>query len=594
MQLTDEQLKIINAEGNIKINAVAGSGKTTTIIAYAKSKPTSSKILYIAFNKTVKEEAIRKFAKNNLTNVTVETAHSLAFKYIVRGRKYEIAKRDYTPLDIVKILSIPKYVDKHAEFVIANHVKKYVSLFCNSNVRFVQDVNYLGTISNDNALAFAHEHTNAIILYTRQLLAKMDKAAIAITHDFYLKKFQLSNQQLPFDYILFDEGQDASNAMLDIFMQQNAIKVIVGDTHQQIYGWRYAVNSLEQVDYTTHHLSKSFRFKNEIALIAKQVIGMKEIIRTDHKIILTGVGNYSDKLTNAIIGRTNIGLLKKAIDYVVDNQKAKHIYFEGNFNTYTYADDGASLYDILNLYTGKRLLIRDALIKSMKNMEELEEYIEKTEDKELGMMLEIVEEYEENIYDILKEIKEKHVASHEREKAEVIFSTVHRCKGMEYDTVELAEDFVNKTTLNKLSDDDLKNSLIINRWNEEINLLYVAITRAKVVLRIPESLIPNYIADSSSIKILKVIEDKIMVRETSNKSQAIYTHIAKKGKVTAPPSYMDRMKEKHTGAYQPWTEMLDKELIKQYKKGKTITEIAATFDRTKGAILSRLKKLGEA
>ena len=29
-------------------------------------------------------------------------------------------------------------------------------------------------------------------------------------------------------------------------------------------------------------------------------------------------------------------------------------YFEGNINSYTYADDGASLYDILNLYNGKK------------------------------------------------------------------------------------------------------------------------------------------------------------------------------------------------------------------------------------------------
>ena len=88
----------------------------------------------------------------------------------------------------------------------------------------------------------------------------MNKGEIEITHDFYLKKFQLSNPVLYYDYILFDEGQDASPAMLDVFLKQQATKVIVGDTHQQIYGWRFAVNSLEQVDFTTYHLSTSFRF----------------------------------------------------------------------------------------------------------------------------------------------------------------------------------------------------------------------------------------------------------------------------------------------------------------------------------------------
>ena len=39
MDLTIEQYDIINSTGNIKINAVAGSGKTTTILEYAKTRP---------------------------------------------------------------------------------------------------------------------------------------------------------------------------------------------------------------------------------------------------------------------------------------------------------------------------------------------------------------------------------------------------------------------------------------------------------------------------------------------------------------------------------------------------------------------------
>ena len=45
MKLTAEQKAIINSTGNIKINAVAGSGKTTTLIEYAKARPKGSKIL---------------------------------------------------------------------------------------------------------------------------------------------------------------------------------------------------------------------------------------------------------------------------------------------------------------------------------------------------------------------------------------------------------------------------------------------------------------------------------------------------------------------------------------------------------------------
>ena len=66
-----------------------------------------------------------------------------------------------------------------------------------------------------------------------------------------------------------------------------------------------------------------------------------------------------DVKVHAILGRTNLGLLLKAIETVTENKKLKSLYFEGNINSYTYADEGASLYDVLNLHNGKRKLIRN-------------------------------------------------------------------------------------------------------------------------------------------------------------------------------------------------------------------------------------------
>lgn len=81
MQLTDEQIKIIKSNGNIKINAIAGSGKTTSLVQYARARA-NARILYLAFNKSVKLEAISKFQEKGLKNVRVETAHSLAYHYM--------------------------------------------------------------------------------------------------------------------------------------------------------------------------------------------------------------------------------------------------------------------------------------------------------------------------------------------------------------------------------------------------------------------------------------------------------------------------------------------------------------------------------
>src|SRR6185312_6930595 len=270
MILTPEQLAIINSRGNIKINAVAGSGKTTTIIEYAKTRDKKSKILYIAFNKSVKQEAIKKFKNSGLQNVTVETSHSLAYRHIVSGHNYSV-RNSYKAHEVATILGIKNSGEKHIEFIAANHINKFTSYFCNADKEKVFEVNYLDVVRDVEAQSFVKANYYVLSDYVRRFLDKMNKGEIDVTHDFYLKKFQLSNPKLGFDYILFDEGQDASPVMLDVFLKQNATKVIVGDTHQQIYGFRYAVNSLEKVNYPTFNLSTSFRFDNSIATLAIKI-----------------------------------------------------------------------------------------------------------------------------------------------------------------------------------------------------------------------------------------------------------------------------------------------------------------------------------
>lgn len=325
--LTDEQSAIINSAGDIKINAVAGSGKTTTVIEYAAARPTNARILYLAFNKSVKLEAVNKFRECNLDNVKVETAHSLAFKYVVSRNRYNVKAQGYKTHEIVELLELTGNGEKHAEYIVANHINKFITYFCNSDKQKVQELNYLDIVFDEKAKKFARTFYKYIEDKTRLLLAKMDRGEIDITHDFYLKKFQLSNPQLPYDYILFDEGQDASAAMLDVFMKQKAVKVIVGDVHQQIYAWRHAVNSLVKTGFTTLHLSASFRFPQAIAQLASAILEWKNHLYECPAVTITGKGSSNKKESKATIARTNLGLLLKAIEFVTENRKVKHIYF---------------------------------------------------------------------------------------------------------------------------------------------------------------------------------------------------------------------------------------------------------------------------
>ena len=582
MKLTKEQKAIINSSGDIKINAVAGSGKTTTIIEYAKTRPKSSKILYLAFNKSVKLEAIKKFADQGLENVKVETAHSLAYRHIVFKYGYKVKGNGYKTHEIAEVLKLQGSGEKHEEYIIANHVSKFSAYFCNSSVLRVQDLNYLNTIKDKKAHTFVSNYYKIIEQQTRVFLAKMDRKEIDINHDFYLKKFQLSKPQLNYDYILFDEGQDASSTMLDVFFNQKATKVIVGDTHQQIYGWRYAVNSLEKVKYKTYHLSSSFRFRQEIADMAMDVLDWKDHLFPYEAIEITGKGSSTSKKSKATLARTNLGLLLKAIEYVTE-KNVKHLYFEGNINSYTYAEQGGSLYDVLNLHNSKRSFIRDALIKKMQSISELEDYVEKTDEKELGLMIQIVKEYGNDIPRILKEIKEKHVGNDEKEKAEMIFSTVHRCKGMEYDSVQIVNDFISEDRIKSLKEDP-KAEFDPSVINEEINLLYVAITRTKNRLYIPSDLVSKNYATLPEIFLVNSVNPKEKLKKRAEEKMTL-------AQAKAQAYSRTTIRKNQKGAYQKWTENEDEELTEMYSEGLSVREMAEHFSRSKGAVQSRIKKL---
>jgi superfamily I DNA/RNA helicase len=465
MIYTNEQLAIINSKGDIKINAVAGAGKTTTLVGYAKERP-DAKILYLAFNKTVKEEAQIKF--KDLPNVKAETAHSLAYKHIVK-MGYRLGE-GLSINTIIDILKLPKNKDI---YILAFHISKAFSCYCNSDKRDMREIDYLVGLDNE-AKDFFTKHSQTILDHTKILLRQMNSKDIKMNHDFYLKKFQTLSPQLGYDIILLDEGQDASEVMLDIFKNQSATKVIVGDSHQQIYSWRYAINSLEKCDYANYYLNTSFRFDNNIANLAKAILNVKQEFDENYKEVeIIGGGKFIGTLgkkQKAFLGRTNFGLIAKALEL----NKPK-IHFEGHINSYLNSDSGASIYDIMNLYSQDFDRIKNPIIKGLKDIDELYDYIDKTGDKQLKPMADLVTSYGKRLSFLLYEIKNSHV---DKKDAEYIFSTCHKSKGMEYDSVELLGDFT------KINETDV---------NEEINLIYVAATRTKSSLTINENQVPeNY------------------------------------------------------------------------------------------------------
>ena len=108
------------------------------------------------------------------------------------------------------------------------------------------------------------------------------------------------------------------------------------------------------------------------------------------------------------------------------------------------------------------------------------------------------------------------------------------------------------------------------------------------MLKIPEDLLPDGFKLDSTIHIIKKPEPKtkpdMVVPNYSSRKQV--------RNISEENSYYARTRESNPSAYRPWSPELDEELETMFDAGNTYQEIAVEFERTKGAIISRLKKIG--
>ena len=571
MELTEEQKKILATDEDIRINAVAGSGKTTTLIEYAKSRPQNSRILYLAFNKSVKAEAIHKFQEKGISNVTVETAHSLAFKHIVIGKGFQVGF--HSTMLIAQAIFKTNMPSKE-QLIAATHIERFAAYFCNSTAQKVSELDYRILVEDKEELKKIDAQYDMLELNTRQYLAMMHNRSIPINHDFYLKLFQVSNPRLNYDYILFDESQDASPVMVDIIKKQNHLKrIIVGDSHQQIYSWRFAVNSMALFPYKEFSLTQSFRFPQMIADLATEVIKTKRHFSQHSNIKIIGTEN-SDTINKiekrAIIGRTNISLLAEAISLIKRKKSAK-IYFEGHINSYLFASEEGSLSDVVNLYNNKKEYIKDPIISKCVDLQELKEYAKKLGNGNLVKVIELVNKHGDSLPKLIGQLKNRHIEN--REEADYYFSTVHRCKGLEYDEVFLCSDFTTEKMILAQKDDENSTT----NFTEEVNLLYVALTRTKKRLHLPNDAIPfTYTAP---------VRKHIVVSKDSDSMDKLDKVATKKS------FYKKKSGGTHSASGMYWAKNDEAYLLEQYKNGASIYELSKKLGRSRGAIRSRLKKL---
>ena len=504
-KLSAEQRRVVNHKidknsvQTVRVIAFAGTGKTTTLKNLCL-KNSEMKFLLLVFNKSVQEHAEKTFP----ANVICRTANSLALDYLRAVLKYPEWKislqYELKPFILMShgvirargkgsgniwqrcaqvLHTIKEFCKSRDPEITKNHVPQFwmnrrekVKVSGEQQSLIYEDANFLW---------------DEFIMNPRK--------SLKIDHTIIMKLCQLAEpdlRRLPglsFDVLLLDESQDLNPAMLDIAIHQKCCKFVVGDPHQQIYSFNGAINGLKNLDKfadieQTYYLTQSFRFGPEIAFAATMVIqGL-----LDEKVnAVTCTGKKKDKITGCsavdgkelktvYLGRTNAGVFEELVTRICGVEVEKRPIFALPDNMDKYYE---SVRNIAYFYLKNR--DETTLAKHYDNFEAYEEKMLVTNDMENIRKIAIVKKYDFNVIQYIRTILDL-AKKMDDPSVEAIFSTVHKFKGLECPRVFLLNDFYFGS---------LPHSPAIRSGsdgNDEINLLYVALTRAQKEVVMNDSL----------------------------------------------------------------------------------------------------------
>jgi len=525
-ELTSEQKQIIeavNQYSKIKINAFAGTGKTTTLRAITEAYR-DRKFIYLAFNRAIKEEAQRKFA----SNTQVFTTHGFALHFLKRNPHLDVTRSkrvrsNYRTVEVADILGVDwETADKvnaaYTRYLQSSETdfRKFLDAYFGiTELRqrleelekgkvkeegpqdTVEEVRRILLDEEDEGQERKRKQKQKLTKELEkaeelaQLTAELSRIILQrgdIPHDTYLKWFHLHLPRLAKELqnvtILLDEAQDTNPVTLAITEELAALGnnvIVVGDAHQQIYAFRGAVNAMWKFEAEkTLYLTRSFRLSPSTAEKANLVL---KLLKGEKK-QLVGAGPAQLE-GEAILTRTNAEAISQWMQLIEKGRRVKFVRHPDLIFSLP-----LSVYYFLRNEDDK---IKERWILRFKDRDEIFEYAKGTEDKELLGALILAEK--QNVERLYREALDSWNSDN---NADIYISTAHSAKGLEWRKVTLAEDFPSllsevadmlgiteeEKILEKLKEPEVLKVLHSEIWRNrnistqnEVNLFYVALTR---------------------------------------------------------------------------------------------------------------------
>lgn len=343
-----------NPPKSLLVQAVAGAGKTRTIVAAANLIPKKYRVLFLAFNKSIADELQEKLPNHVKARTLNSLGASLLYPYLAELGVLSPDLSSYrTSLMIRDELNYADQEAFGADIRFLVNMCKALGIIAPFTPH-AEGIN--GQEASDNTLRKICNHFDRAISQANQpvvfnTVRRILKAAINDSQLYKSGKIDFDDQKwIPvckkpagkslasakYDVVIMDEAQDASLvdlALIKLVLKPTGFVVGVGDSKQSIYGFRGAdSNAIDQFikEFKAVELPMSitYRCAKSIVAHAKKLVPVIEAADTapDGKVTLASTPKYTDfKPGDLIVCRNNAPVVDLAMQLVMNGVRARVI-----------------------------------------------------------------------------------------------------------------------------------------------------------------------------------------------------------------------------------------------------------------------------
>ena len=476
---------VINpAIGSIIVDAKAGSGKTTTIIEAAKLM--KGDIFLGAFNKKMADELFLRC--RGMYNVKAGTFHSAGYQAIRKvmpnigsptNKVFGIVKKlndegykdddfDKQAFQIARIVSMAK--QRGVGAIIADDASVWEDMILTFNL----DENLPDRFDDNQEMAHLIKFCQKVLEYD------FNNSEVIDFDDMIYLPLKMNLEMPQYDWVMIDEAQDTNPTRRELakrMLKPNGRMLAVGDPYQAIYGFTGADNNaLDQIrddfDAITLPLSVTYRCPKKVVALAQTYVTGIEAHESApegeiHSVLYHSLAD-TVKPGEVILSRYNKYLVNLCFKFIRQGRAAR---IEGR-------EIGANLISLAKKWRTKDLdqltmHIREWTKKEVerakkKGIDRTDFIVDRAET--LNVLIDRAKELRLKDKDALIEMIEGlFVDDLNGHKNKILLCSVHRAKGLEWDTVYM------------IGRNEIMGKQCSMQWqtDQERNLIYVGVTRAK-------------------------------------------------------------------------------------------------------------------